>query len=150
MQSSDFEKLVEAYLLYDRSTLVAPQFLIRVAGKDRFIDTLAVQLRERVFFLVEVTENRRPAKLARKVKDIHSNSSWLADRLKLDFGLDGAWKVMPWLFIRKDADEAFKKALSGIIYKRTFIEDLVLSRVNPSLTLNSEIWGALVEPSTED
>lgn len=49
MQSSDFEKLVEAYLLYDRTTLVAPQFPIRVAGRDRFIDVLAVQLRERTF-----------------------------------------------------------------------------------------------------
>jgi hypothetical protein len=41
MQSSDFEKLVQGYLLNGRGTLVALQYLIRANGKDRWIDVLA-------------------------------------------------------------------------------------------------------------
>ena len=42
MQSSDYEKLVEAYLLNQRNTLVAPQYLIRAMGRDRWVDVFPV------------------------------------------------------------------------------------------------------------
>jgi hypothetical protein len=145
MQSSDFEKLVEAFLLYDRSTLVAPQFLLRVAGKDRFVDVLAIHLRQRSFFLVEVTENRNPRTLAPTIKEFTDHAAWIATRLKLDFGLGGEWKAIPWIFIRRDAGEAFAKALSGIAYKRNFIEELLERRADPSQMLNEKTWGPLAE-----
>lgn len=149
MQSSDFEKLVEAFLLYDRSMLVAPQFLIRVVGKDRWVDILASHLRQRTFFLVEVTESRSPNTLAPKVKEFSDHSDWIAGRLKLDFGLEGDWKALPWIFIRRDADQAFAQALAGIAYKRSFIEELVERRRNPSQTLNPEVWGPVVQKVQE-
>jgi len=143
MLSSDYEKLVEAFLLDDRSTLVAPRFLVRINGKDRYIDVLAMKPRERWFFLVEVTEDRSPLKLAPKITEFGAYADSIASRLEIDFGLDGEWKAIPWIIIRKDADRAFTKALDGIPYKRTFIEELVLRRIDPSQMLDKEIWGPL-------
>lgn len=124
---------------------MAPQFLLRVAGKDRFVDVLAVHLRLRSFFLVEVTENRSPRTLVPKIKEFSEHAAWIASRLKLDFGLDGEWKAIPWIFIRREAEDAFAKALSGVAYKRNFIEELVEQRADPSQILNEQIWGPLIE-----
>lgn len=151
MQSSDYEKLVEAYLLNRRDTLIAPQYLIRVNGRDRYPDVLAVRPKEKTFYLVEVTESREARVLLPKLRDYHDCADWIADRLAADFGIEGAkWHVKPWVFIRKLAEDHFRKALTDVGLRwehdvnRTFIEDLVVRPENNDSALDPR-WGPLTK-----
>ena len=143
MQSTDYEKLVEGYLLTDRQTLVAPQYLVRINGRDRWIDVLAVRPKERVFYLVEVTENRKPNVIAQKLKDYHAAAEWLAERLALEIGFDGRWQAIPWIIIRREAEPAFRAALEGIHFRCSFIEDLIAPAPPGRDSLDPLRWGRL-------
>jgi hypothetical protein len=63
MQSVDYEKVLEGYLLNDRGTPVTPQFYVIVNGIERWIDVVAVRGRERTIYFAEITESTRPNKL---------------------------------------------------------------------------------------
>lgn len=150
MQSADYEKFVEAHLLNQRDTLVAPQYLIRASGRDRWVDILAVRPREKVFYLVEVTENRNPAVITRKFADYTQDAPHIARCLAEEIGFDGPWTVMPWLFIRRDAAAAFEAALTGIAHRREFIEDIVQRAPAGKDTLDAKRWGLLKSGSTKN
>jgi len=141
MQASDYEKLVEAYLLYDRATLIAPQYLIRVNGVDRYPDVLAVRPKEKTFYLVEVTENRDPTNLAEKVRQYVAGGDRVAEALTHELGLEGDWKVKPWIIVWKDWEAAYGKALGSIECKISRIEDLVSRRGRGTDTLDPKRWG---------
>jgi hypothetical protein len=150
MQSSDFEKFVEAYLLNTRAIFVQPQFLVHLNKRERWIDILAADLANRKFFLVEVTENRNPRHLVEKILDFHDHADWLAKRLVQEFNLQQDWVTKPWLFIRSDAKDMFRAALGSVKLTENTDYDLtelesIIARSAPGTQKLAEHWGPLAK-----
>jgi hypothetical protein len=141
MHSTTFEMIVEDYLLsQSRSMLVRPQFWLRAAQKERSPDVLGVHMRDKVFYLAEVTSNQRPTQLLDKLKDYKDGEQRILAGLKHEFDVSGKWSVVPWLFIWEDIREPLKSKIAAFGVKTTSLKDLITPPL-PGFDLMRKDWG---------
>jgi hypothetical protein len=146
MQSSDYEKFIEGYILSDRSHLIAPQYAIRAAVTERIPDLLVASMRERIFYLVEITKDQHPTRLEIKLKDYATSSGYIANGLSKEFALDRPWDVKPWIFVWRDLHARHKQALQQYPVKITYLEDVMHKAEKGVASLNREYWPKPVVP----
>jgi hypothetical protein len=142
VQSADYEKLVEAYLLIDRAVLLAPQYQIRANRHNRYPDILAVHFKRKIFYLVEVTTTSKPATLAAKCIDYRLGASEIVKGLAKEFAIDPeGWTTKPWVFLYADVRVQFEQALAEFNCCFTTFENAIVKPPAGSSSLDAKVWG---------
>jgi hypothetical protein len=127
MHSTTYEMIVADYMLsQNRAMLVRPQFWIRAARKGRAPDVLGVDMREKIFYLAEVTARQQPAQLLEKLEDYRDGEERILCGLKHEFDVSGKWSVMTWLFIWDGLKEPLKSSIAAFGVKTTYLKELIV------------------------
>lgn len=141
MHSTTYERMVEDFLLRQSpSMLVRPQYWLWAARKARAPDILAVDLRNRIFYLAEVTANKRPVQLLDKLQDYRDGEERILCGLKYAFGVTNTWSVVPWLFIWDGVKDSLKTAIEQYQPKTTYLNSLLSPSTKGEETLRRD-WG---------
>jgi hypothetical protein len=150
LESSHFEKFVEEYLLNDRAMLIAPQYQIRALGIDRYPDVLGVHMKEKKFYLIEISLNKNSRKLKSKIEAYWKDATHIVQALKKEFGIthDG-WSLMPMLFVHEDSLESYNKQLDGLSCDVKSLQSTMIRRPQGSWRLDDTTWGKLA-PAAHD
>lgn len=141
MHSTIYELIIQDHLLSQSpSMLVRPQYWLRAARKSRAPDVLAVDLRDRIFYLAEVTANQKPTQLLDKLEDYRDGEDRILGGLKYAFGVTGKWSVTPWLFIWEDLKEPLKTNIAKFGAKTTYLHSLIAPS-RPGADALRKDWG---------
>jgi hypothetical protein len=152
MKSTTYEVMLEDYLLsQSRTMLVRPQFWIMAARSMRAPDVLGVEMREKVFYLAEVTINPKPMQLINKLQDYKDGEQRILTGLQDEFQVCGKWSVKPWLFIWESIKNPLADRIKAFGVRTTFLTDVVghrtarLDAVPKDWGIRAAEWGGCIQ-----
>ena len=132
-----YQGVVVEYLRADRSVFVNTEFCLQLNGAGNpdssgphwYCDALAVNLKEQVVYLCEISYSRSLGTMLKRLADW--NRHWDAVQLALtrDAHIPGNWPVRPWLFIPERCVNTALKGLQRIGSKQTEIRNLPQPRI---------------------
>jgi len=116
-----FQEIVTEYLRADRTTFVNTECLIQLnpgdvvsKGTHWYCDAVAVNFRESVVYLCEVTYSTSLTALIGRLRTWGSNWIPLCEALARDCQVPASLTVRPWVFIPQSHHSHFQKKLSSI------------------------------------
>jgi hypothetical protein len=116
-----YQGVVLNYLRSDRAVFVNPECLIQLVdgpvppkGSHWYCDAVAIDLRNEVVFLCEITYAAGLSALIGRLKAWAQNWSAIRDSLAKNCCVNGCWPVRPWLFVPEEFVPALVLKLQGI------------------------------------
>ena len=116
-----FQGIVTDYLRADRSMYVNTECLIQLEpgdapkkGSHWYCDTVAVDLRNSVAYLCEVTYSSSLHALIGRLGAWDSHWPSFRDALARDCSIPKSWLVQPWLFLPEDRIELLNTKLDAL------------------------------------
>ncbi len=124
---SHYQEVVVQYLASDPAILISEEYYIRLgdenANTEFWVDALAADIAENVLYLVEVTYNQRPSKLAGKINRYYELLPIIRGALIGGRGIDDRWEIRPWVFLLQDVVPDFVSKIGELAKPRiTYLE----------------------------
>ncbi|RPI66001.1 MAG: hypothetical protein EHM38_10810 [Geobacteraceae bacterium] len=116
-----FQGVVTEYLRAKRSVFVNTEFMISLdegdkPKKDRhwYCDVIAVDFKTKCIYLCEITYSTTTQSLLSRLQSWRKCWDDLAGSIRRDSGLPNDWTVVPWVFLPKKYDEAFRTKFAAL------------------------------------
>ena len=117
-----FEGVVVAYLRADRAVFVNTECCIQLnpganpdtSGPHWYCDAVAVNHREQVIYLCEITYSTSLGSLQKRLAGWNTHWKGVKEALRRDCSLP-AWPVRPWVFIPASLAQSFEAKINKII-----------------------------------
>ncbi|MGH8320973.1 MAG: hypothetical protein ACRESI_03355 [Gammaproteobacteria bacterium] len=117
-----FQGVVTEYLRADRAVFVNTECLIQLEpgdvpakGKHWYCDAVAVNFRESIVYLCEVTYSTTMQSLITRLQGWETHWASLCAALARDCAIPTSWVIQPWLFIPQEHHPTLNKKLSAIV-----------------------------------
>lgn len=115
-----YQGVVVEYLRADRAMFVNTEHLIQLddginqeqKGRHWYCDVMAVNFRQRVIYLGEITYSQSLGALLKRLSAWHENWSELRQALVRDASLPIDWPVIPWAFVPSELVDRLNARLS--------------------------------------
>lgn len=128
MGISHYQEVVIQYITSDPAMLISEEYYITfeyAAGRYKtfWVDALAVDIRQYILYLVEISYAKKPRALTRKMNEYAAYEDNIRAALAGGRGISEAWQLRPWAFILESASPYVLTRLErDAAPKLTFIE----------------------------
>ena len=130
-----YQGIVAEYLDADRSVFLNSECYIQLTpgsnppkGTTWYCDILAVNLREKVVYMCEISYSKGVSALVKRLTDWDAEWEGVCNALRRDCSIPADWPIRPWVFIPGDRWPVLERKLNerGVLVPRaTYLEEIV-------------------------